>query len=411
MSPAQAPFLLDISWSDGVTANHPPPSKCVPPANLAIDPCSYYLPLSPATSSSYALYETKLGAAVASASEPGLATKFPGRVFALSALPTGYRLFEHRKRNKRGGRMRADVYMYGHPSGGRFRSPNEFIPHLLWLLSDITRNRNNCACYLCGRPSSSKGASRTPAFSASSPNDRDTELADPSLYRKGEIVWYAPSSADIARVKPFLPASFSAAHRAWHPAVVLSRASSSVYTLLAQPPRVVCDVSPIHMRPFNAPGVVLPPHPAACWDPALHIATRTYSLLTNPEYQSAFLLGPDKLRVGDLVELLPATDIGARRVGLIVSMAYALDTGIKLRGAVYERLKPGGIGDTSVPNMLEGSWRVALARCAIGIETIVGRVRPGDLATRMRTEQGMMRWERVTLLERETALGVRRLAQ
>ena len=63
--------------------------------------------------------------------------------------------------------VRHDLYLYGknqllpivpppkdYPSGSstvlRFRSPAEFIPHGIWLLTDPTLNNNNCGCKYCG---------------------------------------------------------------------------------------------------------------------------------------------------------------------------------------------------------------------------------------------------------------------
>ncbi|KAF2395643.1 hypothetical protein EJ06DRAFT_266223 [Trichodelitschia bisporula] len=86
--------------------------------------------------------------------------------FILHDLPENYRLFEHVKsrstevdgkvqKNPKthagGGHDRQDAYLYGHPLGRkkRYRSPAEFFPHLLWLSTDETGDRNNCSCKLC----------------------------------------------------------------------------------------------------------------------------------------------------------------------------------------------------------------------------------------------------------------------
>ncbi|KAJ3309043.1 hypothetical protein HDU76_003743, partial [Blyttiomyces sp. JEL0837] len=42
-----------------------------------------------------------------------------------------------------------DEFVMGHPSGGRYRSPNEFAPHIMWLLKDEFRDPDNCTCVLC----------------------------------------------------------------------------------------------------------------------------------------------------------------------------------------------------------------------------------------------------------------------
>ncbi|KAF2703559.1 hypothetical protein K504DRAFT_391996 [Pleomassaria siparia CBS 279.74] len=80
----------------------------------------------------------------------------------LYELPKGYRLFEHIKSkvdgsakavktHSGGGHDRQDAYLYGYPKGPkkRFRSPQQFFPHLLWLCTDETGDYDNCTCTIC----------------------------------------------------------------------------------------------------------------------------------------------------------------------------------------------------------------------------------------------------------------------
>ncbi|KAF2838748.1 hypothetical protein M501DRAFT_955621, partial [Patellaria atrata CBS 101060] len=82
----------------------------------------------------------------------------------LDALPENYRLYEHikskatdkenpskAKNHAGGGHDRQDAYLYGHPLGRRkrFRSPADFFPHLLWLVTDEKGDPGNCSCKLC----------------------------------------------------------------------------------------------------------------------------------------------------------------------------------------------------------------------------------------------------------------------
>lgn len=86
--------------------------------------------------------------------------------YILYDLPENYRLYEHVKskatdndgkptRNPKnhagGGHDRQDAYLYGHPLGRkkRFRSPADFFPHLLWLVTDTTTDPKNCSCKIC----------------------------------------------------------------------------------------------------------------------------------------------------------------------------------------------------------------------------------------------------------------------
>lgn len=69
--------------------------------------------------------------------------------YALASLPEGYTLLEHNKSQGEGKKPRTDMYLWGHPRGGRFRSTNEFIPHLIWLATDKSHDVKNCGCRLC----------------------------------------------------------------------------------------------------------------------------------------------------------------------------------------------------------------------------------------------------------------------
>lgn len=84
--------------------------------------------------------------------------------YLLVALPENYRLFEHVKKTEQNGKTelknkthtggqndRQDAYLYGHPAGRkkRFRSPNDFFPHLLWLSTDESGDPDNCSCKIC----------------------------------------------------------------------------------------------------------------------------------------------------------------------------------------------------------------------------------------------------------------------
>ncbi len=55
------------------------------------------------------------------------------------------------KNHAGGGHDRQDAYLYGHPLGRtkRFRSPADFALHALWLSTDETGDKGNCACKIC----------------------------------------------------------------------------------------------------------------------------------------------------------------------------------------------------------------------------------------------------------------------
>ncbi|KAH0606570.1 uncharacterized protein H6S33_003404 [Morchella sextelata] len=92
----------------------------------------------------------------------------PGVQYIFKSLPDNYRLYEHIKCHG-GANARRDTYLFGHPASKRFRSVNEFIPHLL---------------YLAGKDKTCRSR-RTVAVEE---RQKEQETAG-WVMRKGEIVW------------------------------------------------------------------------------------------------------------------------------------------------------------------------------------------------------------------------------
>lgn len=130
---------------------------------------------------------------------------------------------------------RQDTYLYGHPNGkGRFRSAQEFYPHLLWLACDQENDSfQNCSCKYCfsdrmaagteaitkstqpetltkpldSRAEPPKAALATPSAkeaaikakpratqmlnSKTAEQQFDSNPANDFIYRPGEIVWFS----------------------------------------------------------------------------------------------------------------------------------------------------------------------------------------------------------------------------
>ncbi|KAI9000191.1 hypothetical protein BC832DRAFT_142884 [Gaertneriomyces semiglobifer] len=167
--------LVDIplpEYSDGDQSVWP---DILPPEDVLSQPSASQLPTSqPATPSGreqkpyYHVSETRLNSFLSKVSAPlrEYYTQYPNRCPALKGLndarieisaaaripemPAGYVLVEQRRTNKDGTRSKhIDVYIFGHPSGSKFRSTHEFIPHLLWLAMTETRDHAECTCKLC----------------------------------------------------------------------------------------------------------------------------------------------------------------------------------------------------------------------------------------------------------------------
>ncbi|KFY04202.1 hypothetical protein O988_00936 [Pseudogymnoascus sp. VKM F-3808] len=161
-----------------------------------------------------------------------------GTNFILAELPKDYVLWQHRRVKAKNGKAnpdtaRQDTYLYGHPNGkGRFRSAQEFYPHLLWLACDQENNCFlNCSCKYCypdrkvgteavkpeqseivskpseGRAEPLRAASATPLAKEAAVKARprtpqvvnsktaeqqlDSNPANDFIYRQGEIVWFS----------------------------------------------------------------------------------------------------------------------------------------------------------------------------------------------------------------------------
>jgi hypothetical protein len=65
-------------------------------------------------------------------------------------IPAGYVYYDIVRQNG----IHHDMFLYGHPGHHRFRSVNEFYPHLVWLIGG---QNGDCPCQYCNRPSRAPG--------------------------------------------------------------------------------------------------------------------------------------------------------------------------------------------------------------------------------------------------------------
>ncbi|KAI8609030.1 hypothetical protein BC830DRAFT_1152693 [Chytriomyces sp. MP71] len=75
-----------------------------------------------------------------------IAANWCAKLGLMGGFPPGYRLVSLQTNPSSGPRW--DSYLFGHPSGKRYRSPNEFIPHLAWMCSSDSLRA--CFCKPCG---------------------------------------------------------------------------------------------------------------------------------------------------------------------------------------------------------------------------------------------------------------------
>ncbi|KAI1850051.1 hypothetical protein JX266_004430 [Neoarthrinium moseri] len=123
--------------------------------------------------------------------------KSRGRTYILKELPEHYHI-RRKKRSKEGKDKKDkdvfDFYIYGHPTSDRsgnprcHNSPNDFFPHLLWLISGA-KDKSYCSCKLCNK----------------------TKKPEPELLKKRIAVPPDPEPAPVpAPVPATVPATVSA---------------------------------------------------------------------------------------------------------------------------------------------------------------------------------------------------------
>jgi hypothetical protein len=123
---------------------------------------------------------------------------------AKETFPDGYALLKNGK----------NVALFGHPSGKRFTSPQDFFPHLVWLYS-LDKNLD-CSCQLCreylnGQPWT--GINQAPRIGIRHHDSGDWQdwlsLQSSSvnvrgpIFRVGEVVWLHMSGKDVLDAAAF----------------------------------------------------------------------------------------------------------------------------------------------------------------------------------------------------------------
>ncbi|KAK9765494.1 hypothetical protein K7432_006133 [Basidiobolus ranarum] len=86
------------------------------------------------------------------------------KIILFEDFPKNYGLYLHitqKKEQLNTNKFRTDAYLFGHPQKKKFRSPNEFLPHFLWLLAGGTESGSECFCQYCNSKNS-----RTPKRNA-----------------------------------------------------------------------------------------------------------------------------------------------------------------------------------------------------------------------------------------------------
>ncbi|KAI3332025.1 hypothetical protein HD806DRAFT_177989 [Xylariaceae sp. AK1471] len=128
-------------------------------------------------------WQNKLGQALAAELMP----ESTGLYF-LQDFPSHYHLRWYQASSDKKKHQAKHYYLFGYPEdpGAKkarkyYRSPNHFLPHLLWLVGD-SQDRGDCACEFCSgsKPITSKAAKAKPASSAAQAPSPAPASAPPS---------------------------------------------------------------------------------------------------------------------------------------------------------------------------------------------------------------------------------------
>jgi len=111
--------------------------------------------------------------------------------YVLDRLPRGYALY---RRPRAGGKM-FDSYLFGHPDGKKFDSPNRFFPHFKYLMEN-QGNRIGCPCTVCNPQGGHLPGSTSAFFKQNSSSSASTVASRPSPVGKASTnnIKVAPSS-------------------------------------------------------------------------------------------------------------------------------------------------------------------------------------------------------------------------
>ncbi|RPA94699.1 hypothetical protein L873DRAFT_1792783 [Choiromyces venosus 120613-1] len=141
-------LLIALTWSDGVRKFDPPSTACDEALDSNGD-SNFYRPIRRCDDRSWH-WLTRIGAWPDNVADSVFWSKVDKGKCMVLELPDGYTLYEKVHNPAKGrGQPRRDTYLYGHPSGHKFRSPNEFQPHYLWMACDPPKDWKNCRCRLC----------------------------------------------------------------------------------------------------------------------------------------------------------------------------------------------------------------------------------------------------------------------
>ncbi|OLL25531.1 Cryptic loci regulator 2 [Neolecta irregularis DAH-3] len=256
----------------------------------------------------------------------------------MNELPKNYKLYEQVKFSSTSSKPRTDVYLFGHPTGRRFRSPNEFNDHLFWLACSATYDRSSCECCCCrngGKRPRSHGK-KTPPKKIDRDNAAVKErLADTRpgapLFRLGEIAWLVAEQDDTCR-----PCRIVDRHLDPNISYTIADLAGLQHEQTVDQSRLVPWVS--RRADSNSPNKSI--------QKALQISS-SYSLFQkiddepDPKFRkfAGIYIGPDKIWVQDLVRIEAEEAGHTEELMYVTSLGVTNDNEVVLNGDVFTREK------------------------------------------------------------------------
>ncbi|GAA5842519.1 hypothetical protein JCM9279_003606 [Rhodotorula babjevae] len=149
---SSSPHLIRIhdNVTDGSKARWPDDSECDLKHKVAGRENWYECP--PPDQGRHKMFRDKLGEEMAK--KLGLSDDDPNAHWAVENLPKGH-LFTVHHCVTSSNHPRQDVYIFGSAATHKFRTVNEFVPHLYWLLSHGPGDGLRCECKYCTKKSQS----------------------------------------------------------------------------------------------------------------------------------------------------------------------------------------------------------------------------------------------------------------
>ncbi|KAK8051902.1 hypothetical protein PG993_003287 [Apiospora rasikravindrae] len=247
----------------------------------------------------YVAWLFRLGALLRDQFLPG--PEHQDRVYFLDKLPDHYHIRYKTAQN------RLDYYLYGYPHGNKpkaFRSPNDFFPHLLWIVGG-SKDKGLCSCQLC-----------------------NPEQAKPSWWPQPAPVPAPPASSSIAAPRGSSVSTGTAAISA----TPMSRTASASSAATKPAPAA---------KPVQQPMAVAPAQPKAIPgpvtnDPSTH--TQNPTVVGNPamatpqpndkavfrEGEAVWFLTNPTWRLGIVLQKLPPATPDGRLRYMIKQLAHSL---------------------------------------------------------------------------------------